>query len=102
MTRLNIPAMSVSLDKWTQSLCEFSRNIQAVKTLTDTMWRGLNIKLEEPGTPAQHMCCTNKKKGTHNRAKPPRFDKSTSLDVFCQQFEVMARHKDWMPLEKAT
>jgi hypothetical protein len=51
--------MSVSLDKWTQSLCEeFSRTIQAVKTLADTIWRGLNKKLEELGT--QAVCMLHK------------------------------------------
>jgi hypothetical protein len=36
------------------------------------------------------------------RAKPPKFDGSTSWAMFRRQFETLADHNHWTPREKAT
>jgi hypothetical protein len=76
---------------------------QMMKTLTDTMRRGLEAKRAEDK--AQAMCGRGTGTGTGTgmgAVKPPKFNRTQSWTVFWRQFKTVADHNCWTRQEKST
>jgi hypothetical protein len=100
--------MRVSVNKWTQSLCEelYMRiqvtwnDIQAMKTLLEATWQEFEMHLPETEAQAEH----GGRRDTSPRRdmiKPPRFNESMAWTLLHLQFKATVEHNNWEDRKKA-
>jgi hypothetical protein len=86
---------------------DLSRNIEETRQDVEVTRRNLEATQRDLGTQLAALQVQTRRAGAGNagtnadKVKPPKFDGSTSLDVFQRQFEAAAVHNVWMPGEKA-
>jgi hypothetical protein len=97
-THQNLQVVMTSIDTWTGSLQD---DITGVKKDLDIRAKGLEARIVQVEARAE-LDVGGRTGNDAGRAKPPKFDGSTSWAMFRRQFETVADHNRWMPQEKAT
>jgi gas vesicle protein len=94
--------VQTSIDQWTGNL---QGDITGVKKdlqkELDFRAQGLEVRMAEVEARVE-LGVGGRTGNDAGRAKPPKFDGSTSWAMFRRQFETVADHNRWMPQEKAT
>jgi hypothetical protein len=97
-TQQHLQVVMTSIDIWTGTLQD---DITGVKKDLDIRAKGLEARIAEVEARVE-LEVGGRTGNEAGRAKPPKFDGSTSWAMYRRQFETVADHNRWMPQEKAT
>jgi hypothetical protein len=101
-TQRHVQVVQASIDTWTGSLqgdiTDVKKDLQ--KEL-DIRAQGLEVRMAEVEARVE-LGVSGHTGNDARRAKPPKFDGSTSWAMFRRHFETVAEHNCWMPREKVT